>query len=99
MVGEVYLVLGTWEKLQLIENCGLGGEGGGTRKTRVRVQTERCLGVICWPPHLSLLLQVAIKVIPRNRVLGWSPLVSIFGVLFDLATPSLTMDFTLLWFV
>lgn len=44
-------------------------------------------------------LQVAIKVIPRNRVLGWSPLVSIFGVLFDLATPSLTMDFTLLWFV
>ena len=28
-----------------------------------------------------------------------APLVSIFGVLFDLATPSLTMDFTLLWFV
>lgn len=52
--------------------------GEWDRKTRVRVQTRRCLGVICWPPHLSLLLQVAIKVIPRNRVLGWSPLVSIF---------------------
>ncbi|XP_045660886.1 serine/threonine-protein kinase pim-2 [Ursus americanus] len=38
-------------------------------------------------------LQVAIKVIPRNRVLGWSPLVSIFGVP-DLATPSLKMDST-----
>lgn len=101
MVGEVYLVLETWragEKHQLI--CGCGVEWlVGTRKTRVRVQTGRGLRVMCWLPHLSPLLQVAIKVIPRNRVLGWSPWVSIFAVLFDLATPSLTMDFAFLWFV
>lgn len=62
-----------------------------TRKTRMRVKTGRSLGVVCWPPHLTPVLQVAIKVIPRNRVLGWSPLVSIFGDLPDLATPSLMM--------
>lgn len=42
-------------------------------------------------PHNNSLLQVAIKVIPRNRVLGWSPLVSTFGVL-DLSAPLVIMN-------
>lgn len=60
---------------------------GEATKTRMRVRTGRALRVIFRPRNPSPLLQVAIKVIPRNRVLGWSTLVSTLGTLPDLAAP------------
>lgn len=74
----------------------LGGRGvvwlGPQRKTKVKLRTGSALGGHLPAPSPSLLLQVAIKVIPRNRVLGWSTLVSIFfGALSDLMAPWLTM--------
>lgn len=82
------LVLGTWrarEKPPALWGswCGVVG----ATKTRVRLRTGKDPGVIFRPLNSRPFLQVAIKVIPRNRVLGWSTLVSIFGVLPDLVAP------------
>lgn len=90
-MGEVKLVPGLEGRGEAPARWGSWCGVVGATKTWVRLRTGRALGVICWPSHPSSLLQVAIKMIPRNRVLGWSSVVSIFGALPDLAAPWLTM--------